>query len=100
LSFIHAGGLRSLRLVLVARFRHGDGLFWRPKSRRSQPLAQVRASFGLASPAEGFIAYGSVGEQFGFFAEASGFFGKAFFKGKGLFETTSLRHDITSSYGS
>jgi hypothetical protein len=39
----------------------------------------MRAGFGLASPAEGFIAYRSVGEEFGFFAEASGFFSKALF---------------------
>lgn len=57
----------------------------------------MRAGFCLPRPAEGVIAYRSMGEEFGFFAEASGFFGKAFFKGKGLFEPTTFRHDTTSS---
>jgi hypothetical protein len=44
----------------------------------------------LASPAQGFIAYRSVGEQFGFFAEASSFFSKALFEGNGLLEPAAL----------
>jgi hypothetical protein len=47
----------------------------------------------LACFAQGFVAYRSVGEEFGFIAEASGLIGKTFFKGKGLFETATFRHD-------
>jgi hypothetical protein len=51
----------------------------------------VRTGLGLASLAEGFIAYRSMGEQFSFFAEASRLVGKEFFKGDSL-EMSSL-HD-------
>jgi hypothetical protein len=37
-----------------------------------------------------------MGEEFGFFAETSGFFGKAFFKGSSLLEATAVFHDATS----
>jgi hypothetical protein len=65
-------------------------LFRRPQAGRSQPLAYVRAGFGLPHPAEGSLAYRSAREQFCFFAEAPHFFGKAFFKGYGLLEAVSL----------
>ena len=60
---------------------------------RVQPLADVRASLGLASPAERFITYRSVGEEFGLFAKSSRFFGEAFFKGAGLLHSPALLHD-------
>ncbi|MCS3758671.1 hypothetical protein GGE24_002753 [Bradyrhizobium centrosematis] len=50
----------------------------------------------MASPSEGIVAYRSMGEEFGFFAEASGFFGKAHFKGYGLLKTSALLHGTTS----
>jgi hypothetical protein len=37
-----------------------------------------------------------MGEEFGFFAEPSGFFGKALFKGRSLFESSALLHGATS----
>ncbi len=72
----------------------------RLKARRSQPLAHVRAGFGLAGFAECFLALRAGRKGFRLFSEAFGFLGKTFFKGLGLLETTTLRHDITSSYGS
>lgn len=59
---------------------------------RIQPLAYMRAGLGLASLAEGFIAYRSVREEFGLFAEAPGCFGKAYFKGARLLNSTALWH--------
>jgi hypothetical protein len=38
------------------------------------------------------VAHRSVGEEFSFFAEASGFFCKAFFKGNGLFRSSARLH--------
>ena len=75
-------------------------LLGRLKARRSQPLAHVRAGLGLAGFAECFFALRARRERFGFFSEAFGFLGKAFFKGLGLLETTAFHHDTTSSYGS
>ena len=72
-------------------------LLWRLQSGRSQPIAYARADLDLASLAEGFIAYRSMGEQFGFFAESSRFFGNVFLKGKGLLETAAIFHGTTSS---
>lgn len=45
--------------------------------------------------ADEFVAESAGRMQLGFFAEALRFFGKAGFKGKGLFETSTL-HDTTS----
>jgi hypothetical protein len=67
-------------------------LVGRLKPGRIQPLAYVRAGLGLASLAEDFIAYRSVGEEFGLFAETPGFFGKAYFKGARLLNSAALWH--------
>jgi hypothetical protein len=37
-----------------------------------------------------------MGEEFGFFAEPSGFFGKPLFEGENLFESSALLHSATS----
>lgn len=72
-------------------------LFRRLQAWRSQPVVDPRAGLSLASPPEGFIAHRSVGEEFGFFAEASGLFGKALFKGRGLLKSSAaFRHSTTS----
>lgn len=68
------GGWRAARGIWLSRLRP---IFQTPKYGRPQPLAYVRAGLSLASPTEGFIAYRPMGEQFGFFAEASRLFGKA-----------------------
>lgn len=73
-------------------------LLWRPQAGRSEPFAHVSADLSLPSPAYGLVAYRSMGERFGFFAETPRFFGKTFFKGKSLFETAAFRHDATSSF--
>ncbi|OPY94254.1 hypothetical protein A5906_15005 [Bradyrhizobium sacchari] len=52
----------------------------------------MRAALGLASLAERFIAYRSVGEEFGLFAEAPGCFGKASFKRARLLNSAALWH--------
>jgi hypothetical protein len=41
-----------------------------------------------------------MGKEFGFFAEAPRLFGKTLFKGHGLLETTTLRHDWPRAHGS
>jgi hypothetical protein len=46
----------------------------------------------LSGLAESGFTYRSVGEEFGFFAEASGFFCKAFFKGNGLLKSAARLH--------
>jgi hypothetical protein len=46
----------------------------------------------LAGLAESGFTYRSVVQEFGFFAEAFGFFGNAFFKGNGLLKSSARLH--------
>jgi hypothetical protein len=55
----------------------------------------MRSNFGLPGSAEQFLAFSAGWKQFGFISQALRFFGKAGFKGKGLFETAAL-HDTIS----
>ncbi|MDA9526470.1 hypothetical protein XI06_40520 [Bradyrhizobium sp. CCBAU 11434] len=47
--------------------------------------------------AEGVLTLRTWGKGFGFFTEAFGFLGEAFFKGSGLLESAAPLHDTTSS---
>ncbi|MET4209978.1 hypothetical protein ABIB95_004809 [Bradyrhizobium sp. LA2.1] len=61
-------------------------------ARAISAIAYVRAGFGLAGLAESGFTYRSVVQEFGFFAEAFGFFGNAFFKGNGLLKSSARLH--------
>jgi hypothetical protein len=69
--------------------------FRRPKSRRRKPFVHMGGYFGLSGSADHFVPNCAWWKQFGFGSQALCFFGKAGFKGLGLFETAML-HDITS----
>jgi hypothetical protein len=51
----------------------------------------MRGCFGASGSADEFVALSA-----GFFAQALRFFGKAGFKGLGLFEMAAMLHDTTS----
>jgi hypothetical protein len=59
----------------------------------------VRACFRLSGFAEESFALRAGRELFGLFAEAFRFFGKALFKGHGLFETAALHGTISKLTG-
>ena len=48
--------------------------------------------FGVSGFADQFLAHSAGWKQPGLFVQASGFFGEAFFKGLGWFETAALVH--------
>jgi hypothetical protein len=50
-------------------------------------------SLGLSGFAQKRLSYSARWEQLGFLAKALRFFGKAFFRGLGLFEMATLLHD-------
>ena len=70
-------------------------LFRRPKSRRRKPFVHMGGYFGLSGSADHFVPNCAWWKQFGFGSQAPCFFGKAGFKGLGLFETAAP-HDTTS----
>jgi hypothetical protein len=65
-------------------------LFRRPKSRRRKPFVHMRGYLGLPGFADHFVLLRARWKQLGFGSQALCFFGKAGFKGLGLFETASL----------
>jgi hypothetical protein len=54
----------------------------------------MRTGFGLPGSADQLIAYSARWKQFGFLAEALGFFGKASFKGRDWVRSTATLHDV------